>query len=209
MNFTDFTSDSVKYESAVFVPMSYTYKDGVLIEERTSEKYVREFCTLNKANKTLLCVVAQEGNFALIDHIVKDEGTSLLTVANRHGYAPLHCAILCENPENGYLAAKKLVQLGTPINLVHQFEDVTTGIIIGETPLELALLRGKTKIATMLLRLGGLARLRPEMQATFDAAMMTENEVLFKLGIGLREQLPEDMIKYVLNLSVKLDQENN
>ena len=161
-----------------------------------------------KCNWTALAVAASKGNIPLIEHIFAIGGKSLLFMANFSHETPLHCACACEDQEKGYLAAKKLIQLGTPVNIAEKLEiDGGNGFYF-QKPLDTALANGNIKIATMLLRLGGIAKLvdpSPKMLATLEEArkqIMTDNEKLFKIGTAL--ELPNDVSYCILSISAQL-----
>src|SRR3984957_9706827 len=69
----------------------------------------------NNKNPLFLTYVFQgavsSGNIPLIDHIFKKEGKSILTPN------PLYKAISCENRKDGFLTAKRLIQLGADPNM--------------------------------------------------------------------------------------------
>ena len=74
-----------------------------------------------------------------------------------------------------YFAAKKLIQLGTPINIVrkNEYKNGQKEINYDATPLETALEAGCAKIAAMLIRLGGIfriERMNAKCQTTLEEA---------------------------------------
>ena len=161
---------------------------------------------------TVLSTAALVGNVALITFIVETGGKDLLYLEDVYG-APLHSACVCSNLENGYLAAKRLIQLGSPVNIANVVEqensDGSIQLDFKVTPLEMALLLGNIQITTLLLRLGGIARLdhcSEKSKATLEAAkkeIMTENEKLFKMGI-CKHVLSTDVVNHILSISSKL-----
>ena len=169
--------------------------------------------TGGKFGKTVLAAVAEKGNVPLIEFIVKRGGKGLLSIACNGGFSPLHYACVCPDKEAGYLAAKKLVQLGTPINLVREGGGSTT-------PLEIALGKGQNpKIAVMLIKLGGIIARKENLlshnipetakRATWEAAkkeFVREQEklFLFKMGISLQNNLPSKVANHILSISAKL-----
>ena len=148
---------------------------------------------------TALALAALEGNVALITFIVKTGGKDLLLIGDCFG-TPLHWACLCSNKEKGYLAAKKLIQLGSPVNIANVLEQKNSDGILQldfrDTPFETALQRECIQIATMILRLGGIARpdhYSEKSIATLEATrkeIMKENVMLFKLIMSKQKVLP-------------------
>jgi ankyrin repeat protein len=221
MNFTDFTNP-YEYPGPGCTDINDFLED--FIKSTTIPKnFSEEMAKLSnyrlkmgtRSSIPALSMAAFRGNVDLIDHIVKIGGKALLTVGDcMEEGSPLHWACSCSNFETGYLAAKKLIQLGAPINIAQKFEQKDSKgniqIEVYETPLEIALGKiGRTKIATLLLRLGGIARAEylknPRAQRNLEAAkkkIMTENEKLFKMGMSL--ELPEDILNYILSISAKL-----
>ena len=95
---------------------------------------------------------AKLGNVELIDFFALVGGTELLTLEDLCYQTPLKCAVSCEDAERGYLATKKLLQLGTPVNSCGS----NNPSLIYRTPLESALMDGKIKIAALLIKMGGI-----------------------------------------------------
>lgn len=166
---------------------------------------------INPSSITALSMWAKHGDLISINEV---SDKRLLRLGDAIGRTPLHYTCLCLNAENGYLAAKKLIQLGSPINLVKKFErkDHRGNIQIdfSDTPLEFALRNGAIKIAALLLRLEGIARpelfYNKEHEMLDDAKkeIMTCSEKLFKLGIAEQNVLPNEVVDFILLISAKL-----
>ena len=206
MNFTDFL---IPHEYSIF---TWTNADHIvnMIQSDTSrndflkemEKYPKyTLQTAGYDGNVALIRAANKGNLDLIDLIVEIGGKTILNVGNQQGEAPLHSAILCSDPEKGYLAVKKLIDLGSPVNIIQQSTHAVT-------PLESALNNGCIKIAILLLRFGGIARLKklkdPQSLESARKKIMTQSEKLFKLGIFEKDALPNDVIRYILLISSRL-----
>ena len=179
----------------------YTTPDHFLELLKVNPEY-----TLNMAGhngETALSKAARVGNVDLIDFIVKIGRNILLREGDHTGKSPLHYASLCLIPENGYLAAKRLLQLESPINIVKSLD-------IGDTPLETALNKERIKIAILLLRLGGITRsehLQDNGKTTLEVAkkqIMTDGEMIFSIGMFQQKTLPRDVVKQILFISSKL-----
>jgi ankyrin repeat protein len=169
---------------------------------------------------TIFAKAAYMGNVDLIDCIYTLGGKALLFTPDESGAFPLHMACRRKN-DLGCAAAKKLVQLGTPVNIRNDsFKDIEFNIKLrnqsDKNPLEEAINYKNIKTAAMLLRLGGIAReeikgyginvnkFYNNILETAKKEIMTDNEKLFKCGMSLKNELPEDVLKHILSLSAKL-----
>lgn len=167
---------------------------------------------------TLLHHAARLGNIALIELIVKIGGVSLLTLEDTKFNTPLHSAINFCKKERKYFTISKLIELGTPINIVHKQEVKVEGgvskTIYHLTPFELALKIGNLKIAAFLQVIGGIIPPLNEM----DFSRKLENEsalkklkkektidniVLFYKGFNLRV-LPKEIVNQISTVGMKL-----
>jgi len=105
--------------------------------------------------QTALGKAALVGNIALVNHIMQKGDISLLSLTNKTCRTPLHSAIECENKEKGHKVAKRLLQLGTPVNIV---KEIFFRKCYSMTPLELSLAKEYIPTVATLLRAGGIAR---------------------------------------------------
>ena len=182
MNFSDFT---IAFESSKLAQVELKQLSSFINTHTTPEVFSNKMAlypnfTLKTGTlhgRTVLAMAAMNGNIALINHIVEIGGKQLLHIGDETGKSPLHYACSCLDSEKGYNAAVELIRLGTPINIVKQFERKdskgNTEIDFGDTPLECALRHACIKMTSLLLKQGGI--FRPELfynreQETLDAA---------------------------------------
>lgn len=153
---------------------------------------------------TALGAAAYKGNAKLIHHIVTSGDKSLFYLADSAGQSALHLAIDCNDKEAGYLAAKQLIQLGMPVNIVKKTH-IFGATFFNETPLEKALAVGHVKIAALLLRMHAVAR--PEkLDATSKETLalsikeiISENENLFNMRF--KKEVPSDVMNHIFLIS--------
>jgi len=186
-----------------------------------------ELCEFSKTNNltidwsTLTTCVAK-GNGALIESALQVlNAPEQLSYMNWEGKSLLHWACrpivstddehLYATGEPQYSIAKKLIQLGSPINLVQERGDNACGL----NPLEYAISQQSTKIAIMLYRLGGIFRLKkypPEWGETWTLVKqncMTKQEKQFSCGYALDDTcalkvFPKEIIDIILLSSARL-----
>jgi len=186
-----------------------------------------ELCEFSKTNNltidwfTLTTCVAK-GNGALIESALQVLNTpEQLSYMDWEGKSLLHWAcrpIISTDGEHLYVTgefqfaiAKKLIQLGSPIDLTQKRGDSACGL----NPLEYAISKQSTKIAIMLCRLGGIFRLEkypPEWGETWTLVKqncMTRQEKQFKCSYELDcnctlKIFPKEIIEGILLISSKL-----
>lgn len=187
--------------------------------------------------ETALHLAAIRGNVDLIDYIVKLGGKKLLFIHTTNGNSPLHHACVCEDKEAGYLAAKKLIQLGSPVNIGKKFnwpdddsrkmEDIQKweGVKdIWKTPLESALYFNyddviNSKILKLLVRMGGIARkgmICKEAYKNYQKLKIDnkkildiyKNATLFKLGSGFPKEINNNILYITADLTHKEIEKN-
>jgi hypothetical protein len=191
MSFTDFTIRTGTEGWTEACRMTKCIKPTTTVKEFSKTLDLYALRAEAEGGYTVLAKAAEMGNVALIEHIVNIGGKVLLLIGNNSNYwpiSPLHCACKCVDLQAGFFAAKKLIQLGTSINLVGRLMcNRGNGYTLEftSTPLEKALELGCTKIAAMLLRLGGIFRNLNEKQlATLEEVkkeLMNSQELLFKM----------------------------
>jgi len=217
MNFTDLivTAQSTTSQLRTATQLCDFIKPTTTAEEFSDELAKYPDFKLNYGGQlgyTVLAQAAYKGNAALIEHIVNLGDKTLFFIGTYSYHSPLHCACSCENVDAGYLAAKKLVQLGAPINIVHEYwcenEDGVEEVHFFNTPLEHALSKGCIKITAMLLRIGGIVpKITEKKLATYESAkkeLMTKQEMLFKAQTNDTQELPREVANYILAISAKL-----
>jgi len=175
---------------------------------------------------TPLHQAASEGNVELIELIVEVGDKALLALCNLLGKTPLNCAITCNNGnDKGYLATKKLIELGAPLN-VRSIEE-RADVECVNTPLEEALLAyalyGQDLQKAVLLLQSGAVSAREDIRyrksekaiATLNISSciqaakalarqdFTDKAMLFKKGIE-SDTLPDDIKNHILSISVAL-----
>ena len=157
---------------------------------------------------TPLHYAAFHGNVELIVFLVNLLGKNSLIVRDCAEYIPIDHAMYCKDYDKKYLATRKIMQLGTPINVIFEY-----------TPLESTLWKeGDIKIAAMLLRMGGIVReeimesvnkdpscgWRDNLEAARKEALTpTQSEMQFKMG--LQGKLPIDILNNILSFSAQLE----
>lgn len=151
-------------------------------------------CALNRA--------ARDGNIYEIKRIVDIEGPLSFLQGDYLQYTPLHATALCKDQKSGYFAAKKLLQLGCPVNIAGDAHHVFT-------PLDIALDKGKLKIAVLLLRNGGIPLKHHSCKSkeTLGCAkkrIMKKTELIFAMHC-MHILMPQDIVNTVLQLSIKLE----
>ena len=197
MSFTDYTTKPGNNHPHHAIELTQFITSETKAKEFSEKLAAYPQYELNSGGRhglTVLASAALHGNVDLIDHIVKLD-KSLLYVQDYSGRSPLHCA--CEK-ETGFFAARKLIQLGTPVNIISKTNGAES-----ETPLDTALHKKGTNIAHMLLRMGGKTQTMsdtPEYEAA-KKEMMTKQEKLFKMG--LQNQFPKDVLNYILQISAR------
>ena len=155
-----------------------------------------------KGNIPLIEEIAKKG-MKLIKELTSDSVNPLFLIRDTlRGFTPLHLASTCEDKEKGYLAAKTLVKMGSPVNIAQYIDSPNlSGFFV--TPLDTALEEENIKIATFLLRQGGIALWYDgENLAIAKKDIMEENEMLFKLS--QQNNFPKEIMNYILYLSTKL-----
>jgi ankyrin repeat protein len=182
---TDITVDELKEESKKYP--DYSFAQGA-----------------QNSNTAVIQAVVKK-NLALVEYMIAEEGKELLSICNNMGETPLHIAIINKDS----LTAKKLIELGSPINIIK--EDLHSAW----TPLECALSLGEIEIASILLRRGAILRkctqkslIKAISNKTLEAAkkvLMTTNEVIFAMHF-IRQKLPFDVVGNIICKSVSLDQ---
>lgn len=158
--------------------------------------------------QTALGRAAATGNLSLIDYMVRKAGKELLFLCDEEGRIPLHQTVLCKDLDKGLLAARKLIQLGTPIDM-----KTYLGNMKGINLLELAIMNSSKNIVILCLRLGMKEFKMEKTQYTLKKRtfiqycrnrMMYKNEKLFSLSQQEANILPKDVIDYILLISSKL-----
>ena len=150
---------------------------------------------------TPLAAAAGSGNIPLMEHIFAKGGEPLFTAGNF--WSPLHRACCYKIDSKALKAAKKLLQLGSPVNI---FKALNNGRTV--TPLDVAIDNKNFKTAGFLLRQGGVVSVEQGNLEEAKKEMMPDNLKLFKMHFGNKESsvfIPKEIIDYILSLSNKLE----
>lgn len=128
-----------------------------------------------------LGTAAYNGNVELIAHIVKKGGEKLLDLGNRSGITPLLFAAQCKNHQDGYYAAKKLIELGADINLAaaENSSEYDVASTEGETPLEVALEKTKNlRLVKLLIKRGAIIPSERLSHEGKETAIQVQEQIL-------------------------------
>ncbi|MBA2369514.1 MAG: ankyrin repeat domain-containing protein [Candidatus Protochlamydia sp.] len=168
---------------------------------------------VGRLGATPLHIAAERGNIELINFIISIGGKTLLNTHDSYNRTPLHCAIECKDQDKGYLAATRLIALGTFIDIVPENPQCKSN----PTPLECALRemgnqKNKvSKIASFLQNKGATIRTEFLRGSPIDKKMYEivayENAKLFKMGAsseGTLKALPTDVIDSILQQYILL-----
>jgi hypothetical protein len=155
---------------------------------------------------TALAKAVEVGNIILTKHIItlyKGDCSLFLFTLVHESASPLHLASKCEDPEKGYLAAKTLVQMGSPVNITRNYTGYNHS-----TPLDYALCAGNIKIASFLLRQGGISFYSHKNPISWELAKkesITEGELLFKMFWNSLQPHPYEVGNIIVSYMMKLD----
>lgn len=157
-----------------------------------------------RLNWTALSCASKKGNALLAQYIIECGGPSLMTTGTLNELFPLHYAVTCKSSKRGYKTVEKLIQLGNPVNLVGTSRKEIAGIVHydnGPTALEVAIRLNRSKIASLLIRMGGIVTNKALMKTkTAKKALKrikNENEKLFLANLIGKKILPEEVIQII------------
>jgi hypothetical protein len=186
------------------VDVTEVINSDTTIEEFDLKCLEKEEYALNWASKdgwTPLARAVKVVNLVLMEYLVEKAGPSLFLIQTKKGLSPLHIAGKNENHEQGYLAGKTLVKLGSPVNIIQAWT--------GKSAVDIAIKNGSNKLAGFLLRHGAI----PNAYLNIEAAkneMLTKTEKLFAMHMNDQRlkgeiDMPKEIVNYIISLAGKAE----